>query len=276
MNDSLQIGTVLEHNKKAAAMWSGPGRAYDEVSRGIADAIEHCVERLMPAPGERVLDVATGTGWTSRRVAARGADVTGIDIAEGLLESARELAAEANLAIDYRVGDAERLPFEDNSFDAIVSTFGVMFAADQEAAIQEVVRVCRPGGRLSVAAWLPDSAAVTMRQVMAPFMPAAPTPATPPPSPFNWGDPEWLKTAFGGDFDLGFEEGVTYVRYPDGDALWRAYGRGFGPVKALADSLDSAKKQELRAAFGDWANRYTSDLGLAVPIQYLVTLGRRQ
>ena len=118
---------IREHNKKAAAMWGSGGRAYDAISRSIADATEHCVIRLNPSPGEDVADVATGTGWTSRAVARRGAKVVGIDIAEGMLSAAREIAHEQSLTIDYQLGDAEALPFPDAAFDGVISTFGVMF-----------------------------------------------------------------------------------------------------------------------------------------------------
>src|SRR5690606_30715590 len=114
-------------NERPAAVWSAGGKDYDQISRGIADAIEHTVMRLNPQPGERILDLATGTGWTSRVVARRGAGVIGVDIAEGLIDAARARADEARLSIDYQIGDAEDLPFEDGAFDAVVSTFGVMF-----------------------------------------------------------------------------------------------------------------------------------------------------
>lgn len=102
--------TIQPHNQRAAAVWSAGGKGYDQISRGIADSIEHCVLRLAPRPGERILDLSTGTGWTSRLVARSGARVTGVDIADGLLEVARATAAAEGLAIDYRLGDAEDLP----------------------------------------------------------------------------------------------------------------------------------------------------------------------
>jgi ubiquinone/menaquinone biosynthesis C-methylase UbiE len=114
--------TIEQHNERAAAVWSSAGSNYDAVSRGIADSIEHAVMRLNPRPGERILDLATGTGWTSRRVAQHGAVVTGVDIAADLLLAARENARAAQLTIDYHLGDAENLPFESGSFDAVIST----------------------------------------------------------------------------------------------------------------------------------------------------------
>src|SRR6185436_8873156 len=104
---------IQPHNERPAAVWSAGGKDYDEISRGIADAIEHCVQRLDPRPGERILDLSTGTGWTSRVVARRGATVVGVDIAEDLLEVARAKAAAEDLPITYELGDAEQLPFED-------------------------------------------------------------------------------------------------------------------------------------------------------------------
>src|SRR4051812_3314895 len=139
-----EIKTTIEpHNERPAKVWSSGGSNYDAVSRGIADSIEHCVLRLNPQRNERILDLATGTGWTSRVVARRGAVVTGVDIATALLEAAERQAAAEQLPIRYVEGDAERLPFEDASFDAIVSTYGVMFASRPEAAAKELARVCR-------------------------------------------------------------------------------------------------------------------------------------
>jgi ubiquinone/menaquinone biosynthesis C-methylase UbiE len=104
--------TIQPHNLRAAGVWSRGGKAYEQISRGIADAIEHCVLRLDPQPNERVLDLSTGTGWTSRVVARRGANVIGVDIADGLLDAARLRAATERLAIEYEVADAEHMPFE--------------------------------------------------------------------------------------------------------------------------------------------------------------------
>src|SRR4051794_39063 len=121
------MSNVQSHNVKAQSVWNSPAGRYDEISRSIADAIEHAVERLRPKSGEHILDVATGTGWGSRVVAQRfpGVKVTGADIAEQMLDHARSAAATQKLAIDYLHADAENLPFAEGSFDAVVSTFGV-------------------------------------------------------------------------------------------------------------------------------------------------------
>ena len=142
--------SVLAHNERAAATWGSGGRAYERISELSADALRHVVDRLLPQPGERVVDVATGTGWTVRLLADCGAVVSAVDIGDGLIEAAKRMAPE----IDFRVGDAEALPFGDQSFDAVSSTFGVMFVAQPEAAARELARVCRKGGRIGLATWV--------------------------------------------------------------------------------------------------------------------------
>ena len=138
---------VRRTNLQAARTWGAGGEGYDQVSRGIADAIEHAIEALHPVPGERVLDIATGTGWAARRIAARGANVTGVDFGAGVIEAAKTLSE--GDGIDFRVGDAEALEFADHSFDAVISTFGTMFARDPEAVATELARVVKPGSRVS-------------------------------------------------------------------------------------------------------------------------------
>jgi ubiquinone/menaquinone biosynthesis C-methylase UbiE len=103
-------------------------------SAAVLLSIEHCVTRLAPRPGERILDLATGTGWTSRPVARRGAQVVGVDLGADLVATASERAKAAGLDIEYRVGDAESLPFADGEFDAVISTCGIMFATQPTAA----------------------------------------------------------------------------------------------------------------------------------------------
>jgi ubiquinone/menaquinone biosynthesis C-methylase UbiE len=166
MPDTTPASAIQPHNTKASAVWSTGGARYNDISRGIADSIEHCVLRLDPKPGERVLDLATGTGWTSRVVARRGAAVIGADIAVDLVAAARDNARAEGLGIDYRVGDAESLPFGDAEFDAVVSTCGVMFASRPEAAAAELARVTKKGGRVALTTWLPDSNLFKMFMVM--------------------------------------------------------------------------------------------------------------
>jgi SAM-dependent methyltransferase len=206
-------------------------------------------------------------------VAERGAHVVGVDIAEGMLAAARDLAAGTNLRVEYELADAETLPFPDASFDGVISTFGVMFAGQPKAAAAEIARVCRRGGRLSIVAWLPDSAPVAMRKVLGPYMPPPPSA---PPSPFNWGTRDWMTETFGKDFDVGFEEGTVLQREPSAEATWDVYVRGFGPVKAVASALDEARRSQLKSDFVRWADTYRTALGITIPLAYLVTAGVRR
>jgi SAM-dependent methyltransferase len=264
---------IQPHNQKPAAVWSSGGAAYEEISRQIATALAHCVVRLDPQPGERILDVATGTGWTSRLVAERGAIVTGVDIAAELLAAAR-IKAERRFALDYQIGDAEALPFADGSFDAVTSTFGVMFASRQEAAAAELGRVTRQGGRIALATWKPDSTVFQMFKVMRGYMPPPPTPA--PASPFAWGGRERVTELLGKDFDLSFEEGGAMCYARDGEAVWDVFVNGYGPTRMLAEGLDPEKREALHRDFVAFHDGFKSPMGIAMPRQYLITLGKRR
>jgi SAM-dependent methyltransferase len=267
---------VQAHNEKARAVWNAPGGRYDEISRSIADAIDHAVTRLDPRAGERVLDLATGTGWASRIVAQRfpGAVVTGVDIAEKMLEHARGAAAKQELAIVYRHGDAEQLPFGDRSLDAVVSTFGVMFASRPEAAASELARVVAPRGRVVLATWKDDSNVANMFGVMKEFMPAPPQP--PPPSPFAWGRIERLRELLGASFDLTFEEGTNHFRYGTGKQAWELWVNHYGPTKSLAASLDDTKRDAFERAMVAWHETFPSPLGFDQPRTYVITRAVRK
>ncbi len=267
-------GAIQPHNAKPASVWNSGGARYNEISRGIADSIEHCVLRLDPHPGERILDLATGTGWTSRAVAKRGAEVIGADISADLLAFAIGQADTEGLTITYREADAESLPFEDGEFDAVISTCGVMFASRPEAAAAELARVCRRGGRIALTTWLSDSNLFKMFMVMKPYMPPPPSPA--PPSPFEWGRTERITELLGKDFDLAFEKGVSFYREPSAEAAWERFSNGYGPTKALARSLDESRRAELRRDFIAFHEQFPTPLGICVPREYWVTRGIRR
>lgn len=264
---------IQPHNEKPSAVWSSGGKDYDQISRGIADSIEHCVLRLNPQPGERILDLATGTGWTSRVVARRGATVVGCDIASDLLEAARAGAAAAKLPIDYRIGDAESLPFDDGSFDAVVSTVGIMFATRPEAAATELARIVRKGGRIALTTWTSDGNVFNMFKVMRRYMPPPPNPV--PRSPFEWGGTDRLRELLGGAFDLRFERATSFYREPSAEAAWETFSTGYGPTLALADSLDPERRSALREEFIAFHAGFATELGICVPRDYWLTVGER-
>jgi SAM-dependent methyltransferase len=267
---------VQPHNEKAAATWSSPGGRYDVISQGINGAIDHGIERLDVRPGERVLDLATGTGNASRRLASvqPAARITGVDIAHGLVESAKELAAKEKLAIEYEVGDAEDLPYDDGSFDAVISSFGIMFTSRPEAAARELTRVTRKGGRFSLIVWEPDSTLFEMFQVMKPYMPAPPTPA--PPSPFLWGSVDRAKELLGADHQLGFETGVSNFYAKSGQDAWEIWVNHYGPTQTLAAHLDDTRREQFKNDMVKFHERFRTDLGVLMPRAYRVIVGTRK
>lgn len=175
---------------------------FEHVAETIADVHDAIVEAVGPAEGKRWLDVACGTGDLAIRAARRGADVVGVDFAPALVETAKQQASEAELSIDFRVGDAEALPLADTSFDVVSSTFGVMFAPDQSRAAGELARVTRPGGRLALATWVPDGGIGKMFSMTAPFQPPPPDGAG---APLDWGKSEHVEELLGAAFELSFE-----------------------------------------------------------------------
>ena len=220
----------LPHNTAVAQVWDTGGAAYDEISRGILDSIEHCVNRLRPDKQEHILDVATGTGWTARRVAERGARVTGVDISCEELDAARRLSRRMGLGIDYRRADAEALPFEDAAFDGVISTCGVMFASRPEDAAAELGRICRPGGRVALTTWTPDGNVFGMFKIIKSYMPTPSDPAKAPPSPFDWGRRKRVEDLLERDFELrirggGFLLSGTGRRDGVADLLERLWAR---------------------------------------------------
>ncbi|EWY38603.1 type 11 methyltransferase [Skermanella stibiiresistens SB22] len=260
---------IQPHNERAASVWSSGGRDYEEIIRGVHDGIDATVAKFAPRAGERVLDVATGTGITARACARRGAAVIGIDIATGLLDAARELTS--GLTVDYRIGDAEALEFEDASFDAVISTFGVMFVSRPEAAARELARVCRLGGRLALATWTPDGAIARMFGVMRPYMAAPPA-----VSPFDWGRPERLEELLGDAFDLTITTETSHYVETGGEAAWNTFITGYGPTRMLAASLDDDRRAALKRDFVAFHETFRKGQGIHVPRTFVITLGTRR
>lgn len=166
---------------------------FPEIATRTVPAAEAIVARLGIGAGERVLDVATGTGNGALLAAERGAAASGLDLTPKLLGVAAGRAAAAGVEIELVEGDAEALPWEDDSFDAVISMYGVMFAPDQQRAADELVRVCRPGGRIGVAAWTPAGSVGQIFMLLAGYLPPPPEGFQPP---ILWGDPEHVRGLF--------------------------------------------------------------------------------
>ncbi len=260
-----------ELKQRQSVMWgNGP---YQRITETIADIHDLVVERLDPQPGERWLDLACGTGAVAERAARAGADAVGVDLAPVLIETARERARESGLAIDYRVGDVERLDgIDDASFDVVSSTCGVMFAPDHEATARQLARVVRPGGRIGLANWTPEGGLGRMFAMMAPFQPAPP-----PSSPFDWGRRGRLEELLGAVFDLEIEEHVSTLETADGEEYWQLFSTSYGPTKTLAESLADDRREEFHRTWVEFFDRdYGVDGKVVHPREYLLVLGTRR
>jgi SAM-dependent methyltransferase len=260
-----------ELKERHAVVWgSGP---YQGITETITDIHRAVVEQLDPQPSQRLLDIACGTGAVAELAAAKGADVVGVDIAPALIEQAKVRAADQGLEIDYRVGDAEGLDMEDASFDLVASTCGVMFAPDHQAVAGELARVTKPGGRIALACWTPDSGLAQMFQVMRPFQP------TPPPgvgNQFDWGREDYVGELLGRNFDLEFVHGDSVLEAESGEFVWQLFSTEYGPTKTLAESLDDERREELRRAFVDLHEQSRTNGGIAFSRTYLLTVGTRK
>jgi SAM-dependent methyltransferase len=269
---NLENLAASPHHRAAATMWGCGGKQYDEVSFAISDALAHAAQRLDARQGERILDVATGTGWSARNIARTGAAVAAVDISQELLASARDLSRHFQPAIEFREADAERLPFEEGAFDGVISTFGVMFAFDQAKAAHELARVCRSGGRLALTAWATEGSVAEFFGIIGRYGDAP----SPPSSPLAWGDPAHVERLLGKSFDLKFERAISNSYHASVDAIWELYMRGFGPLRQLVEALPPARAEQLKRDVDGYHGRYAVPVGLHVKREYLLTLGRRR
>lgn len=209
-------------------------------------------------PGTRVLDIGAGTGNAAIRAAELGADVVASDLTPELFDSGRAEAAARGVDLDWVEADAERLPFEADSFDAVVSCIGAMFAPDHRTTATEMLRVCRPGGRIAMINWTPEGAIGQMFGVFARHAPAPPPPAATPPT--AWGSEDHVRELFGGRVDdLAMERRVLVVdHFADPQAACEHAKRHFGPTiaayAALGDDAEriSALDRDFLAFATEW------------------------
>ena len=248
------------------------------VAKTITGAAEKFVERLPIAPGMRVLDVACGTGNVALPLARAGAVVTGVDIATNLLVQGRERAAAEGLAVKFDEGDAEQLPYEDASFDAVVTMFGAMFAPRPEVVASELARVLKPGGLLAMANWNPASFTGKMFKLGSLHVP--------PPSglapPVLWGDEATVRARLGENFDEIRTELIPVdfdmpVNPAGAVAFFRKY---FGPTQMAFGRLDEAGQAKFAEALEElWAGANVAENPgerTLVKNQYLEVVARRR
>lgn len=210
---------------RARAAWSSGD--YAVIGTTLQIVGESIAEAADVRSGERVLDVACGNGNATLAAARRFARTTGIDFVPRLLERARARADAEGLEVDLRDGDAEALPFGDGAFDVVLSTFGVMFAPDQARAGSELLRVCRPGGRIGLASWTPDGFVGQMLRVVGRHV-------APPPglgSPARWGTRDGLDALLGaGAHPLSIAERTYAFRYASPAHFLEVFRSYYGPM----------------------------------------------
>ena len=235
------------------------------------------IDRVGISPGQDVLDVATGTGNIALRAAAAGAQVTGLDLTPELFATARRRAAEQNLAVDWVEGDAEELPYEDESYDRVLSAFGVQFAPRHEVVARELARVTRPGGRIGLVNWTPTGQIGELFKIMGRYLPAPPHYASPPP---KWGDEDHVRGLFEGTgVRLEFAHGYNPWRFDSVEAYVAFMETHYGPtVKARERLTGEGRWEECRQEIVALAERHNeaTDGSLLMYAQYLVVVGRKE
>jgi SAM-dependent methyltransferase len=243
MTDAVGQKTDIDVIKsKMRATWIAGD--FGKIAVTIEKGAEDFISRLDIKPGESVLDVACGTGNLALPAARLGADVTGVDIAPNLVEQARERAAAEGLNCKFDEGDAENLAFADNSFDTVVTMFGAMFAPRPDVAASELVRVCRPGGRIAMANWTPGAFTGKMFKIGSKHVP-------PPPgvqSQVLWGDEETVNTRLAeGITGLTLTRRPIEFKYPFPPADVVEYFRQyFGPTYMAFAALDADGQAAMR------------------------------
>jgi SAM-dependent methyltransferase len=225
--------------------------------------------------GQKVLDVATGSGNTALAAARRWCDVTGVDFAVSLLERARERAAVERLPITFFEGDAENLRFLNESFDVVLSTFGVMFAPNQAQAANELLRVCRRGGKIGLTNWTPNSFLSQLPRLVSKYI----TPRAPTPSPFSWGTEEHMRELFKGSVaSLHITKRNFMFRNRSPQHFVELFRHHFGPVMNAFNALDSTQQEALARDIlaGVSSRNQSGDETLVMPSEYLEVIIMKQ
>jgi len=235
------------------------------------------LDRIGVRPGEDVLDVATGTGNVALRAAAAGANVVGLDLTPELFATAWRRMDEWGVEVDWVEGDAEELPFDDESFDAVLSVFGVQFAPRHQIVASELSRVTRPGGRIGLVSWTPEGLIGELFTVMGRYMPVPPSYASPPPL---WGSEPYVRGLFANaGIELEFARGRNPWRFHSAEEFVSFMETNYGPTLKARERLSrEGRWKELREEIRAMAERYNeaTDGGLLMHAEYMVAIGSKR
>jgi SAM-dependent methyltransferase len=249
---------------KQNAAWSSGD--YAKIGATLQIVGESLAEAMDLRPGARVLDVAAGNGNASLAFARRWCDVTSTDYVDTLLCRGRARAEAEDLDVAFQLADAENLPFGDGTFDAAVSTYGVMFTPDQDKAAAELIRVCKPGGKIGLANWTPDGFIGALFKTLGSHV----APPAGVKSPALWGNREWVDTTFGPHADISFTTKDFVFRYPSPDYFANYFRTYYGPVHKAFLALDEAGQEALHRDLLATVARFdtATDGSMRVPGEY--------
>lgn len=251
----IRVDQIAELKTRAKGMWAKG--AYGEIARNLVEMSAHLVRTARVGPGDRILDLACGTGITAITARLAGGQVIGLDLTPELLNEARTLAAVVGAdGIEWREGDAEALPFADASFDVALSSFGHMFAPRPEVTAREMLRVLRPGGRIAFTTWPPEHATGSFFRIMAKHVP----PPAGVPSPMEWGTPEVVRQRLGDSVkELTYERGVVRFYALSPAHFWHTFSTYYGPtIRAIevlgSDGVEAFRQDFVTAVAPFWRN----------------------
>ncbi|MDX6608526.1 MAG: hypothetical protein QOF85_451 [Solirubrobacterales bacterium] len=270
MGDTVDMQALREAGQKT---WAEGDFAV--VASIVVMASEELAEALDVVPDERVLDVACGSGNAALAAARRSwGNVVGVDFVPALLERGRERAAAERLDVEFVEGDAAELPFGDGEFDVVTSVFGAMFAPEQKQAATELLRVCKPGGRIGMANWVPDSPVSQLFAIVAKHAP-------PPPGftpPVLWGTEEHVRELFeDGVTDLRFERKVSRQPFRSMDHYLEIFRSYFGPIKMAFDRVGADGEEALEADLREQLEKCNTagNRAFVLEPEYLQVIARR-
>jgi ubiquinone/menaquinone biosynthesis C-methylase UbiE len=269
-----ELSELTEAQQQARELWSSGD--FPSAARQIAGVGETTVERARIGPEEVVLDVACGAGNATIPAARKAARTVGLDITPQLIEAGKKAAAEAGVEIEWLEGDAQDMPFDDESFDVVLSVFGSMFAPDHAKAAAELARVLKPGGRMVVAAWRPEGNVGRMFATVASHLPKPPEGFQPPPL---WGSEDHVREIFDGTgMELDFEPTTVEFTAESADEFFAEFERDLPPIVMARKSLEPEGKWEaLRSDLQQLYNEsnQADDGSFRAPQEYVLIKGAK-
>ena len=253
------------------ALWAAGN--YDAIAELTADVGAAVAGAVAIEAGMTVLDVGTGTGSAAIPAALRGGEVTGLDISSDMLDGARRRAAEAGVEVEWVEGDAEALPYPDDSFDRVLTAFGTTLADNPDVAANEMVRVCRPGGEIVMANWCPDGFPGRVLNTLREYLPS---PAGETVALTEWGTHGHLRRRLGGQLVLAIEPGSVDLVFESPDAMLAHYEENLAPLVGAKAQLEPQRYDELRDALRALIEELDAGEGeTRVAATYLLVIGHK-